>query len=202
MGLGLASKDNTGATVLQVLDLGMPENDVNFNQVGALVTQRRKNPTAYDVRHGTILKPWMRRYAHWLFNCPTEPSVVEKRVKAQMLAGASLSPHVMKLLHPTKGRPDFVDYFKRISEGPLQAADAEFVSDLPYYIQTHKEATENLVKTEQWKEVATMTRPAFDRIAPKNNLAAAATVVTVNISEKQAKGLEAEAIVVEATPIE
>jgi hypothetical protein len=180
----------------------MPEPDVNLYQNGQLVTQRRKNPTAFELRHGTVLKPWMRRYAHWLFNCAVEPSVTEKRVKAQMLAGASLSPNVMKLLHPTRGRPDFVDYFVRISEGPLQAADAEFVSDLPYYIQTHKQATEALVTAGDFKEVATFTRPALERINPKNNAAATAAVVTVNISAKQLAGIEAEAIVVEATPIE
>lgn len=201
MGLGLPL-NITVAILASRCYLWLMPDDVNLYQNGQLVVQRRRNPVAFDIRHGTILKPWMRRYAHWLFNCPTEPSVTEKRVKAQMLAGASLSPHVMKLLHPTKGRPDFVAYFEKISEGPLQAADAEFVSDLPYYIQTHKQATEALVTAGDYKEVATFTRPALERISPKNNAAVAAQQITVNISAKQLAGIDAEAITVEATPLE
>lgn len=177
----------------------MTENEALLRSNGALVVQRRKNPAAFSVRHADRLHPWMIRFAHWLVNQPKRPKVTEQRVKAQTLAGYALTTGVINIL---KARPDFVAYCEKISESALAEAKAMFENDYPRYVELHKESAEALFKNEEFKAVADFTKPALERIAPRRDDTAQPTVVTVNISAKQLEGIETEAIVVEAVPID
>src|SRR5512135_3116440 len=188
----------------------MPEDDVNFNQNAALLVAKRKNPATYAVRHDPYLPPWAVKYALWLVQTPRlgrlhggprdgfGATATERRVKLQLLTKSDWPPVAIKALHR---RPDFQELLAKLTSINAEAVRQALVANGYRYVEVLEESVEELRKGEDWKTAGELSLKAINQILPKGPDVAAATAITVNISAKQLEGIEAEAIVVEATPL-
>lgn len=187
------------------------ETEINFSQNAALLQAKRKNPATFAARHDAFLPPWAVKYALWLVQSvpaagplrsrPRDgfgASDTERRMKLQSLTHADWNAHALKALHR---RADFQELLGKLTSINAEAVRQALVANGYRYVEVLEESVEELRKGEDWKTAGELSLKAINQILPKGPDVAAATAITVNISAKQLEGIEAEAIVVEATPL-
>lgn len=156
-------------------------------------SRARTRATGNAIVYGEVLRPWMCAYAEWLILETAEaPTRLERRMKANSLARASLTDRHLKALH---GRPDFQEYCGELQRGPLEAARAKFRSRFPEYVDAHYEALQLARADGDHRGVAQIAEAALERIMPKKAEVAAATQVNITLSPEQVAGFASEYVV-------
>jgi len=175
--------------------------DLTPNQVGKWASLRHSKALGFDARFSPKLKAWMLRYAQYIASDPRPrgPTRTERRVFIQNNTGQSITNMNVKAL---EAREDFQAYLAQIEEGPIAEAKARYEGDYPFYVDALKTATQKSLANEDYRQVTEAAKMAIQRIAPVADEKVQATQVTINLSAKQLEGIDAQAIVVEATPVE
>jgi hypothetical protein len=169
-------------------------------QVGSLVRHdpRRPNPVNRDIRHGTILSLWMKR---WLLRYVENPgwTAVERHKAMQWECKHEVTFQAPEWLLK---REDARAYVDQISAGPLAVARAKAEAALPTLIDIHVDAAQAALAERKLGIIPQYTLPAWDRVMPVNKGPQVATQVTVMLGARQRQALEVEAVpIIEAEAI-
>ena len=188
------------------------ETPVNFNQNAALAMARRRNPVTFAARHDPYLPPWAVKYALWLVDSVPQPgtfrkrprdgfgaSDTERRMKLQSLTRAEWNGSAIKALHR---RADFHELLGKLTGARQAAVRAALEANGFRYVEILEKSADALLEGGDYKNAGELAMKAINQILPKGPDVAAATAITVNISAKQLAGIDADAITVEATPLE
>ena len=157
-------------------------------QVGSLVRHdpRRPNPVNRDIRHGTILNLWMKR---WLLRYVENPgwTAVERHKAMQWECKHEVTFQAPEWLLK---REDARAFIEQVSAGPLAIARAKAEASLPRLIEIHLDSAEKALETGKIGIVPQFTLPAWERVMPVNKGPQVATQVVVQLGVRQAKALE------------
>ena len=150
---------------------------------------------------------WTLKFAGWLASAPYVVTKDEQVKVANAIANENLRPnqrpttvtwaHVRRL----RQRADWQEVVRKFEEGGMEAARQQLISDLPVYIEMHRQGAEMAVRQGDYRAIPQYTVPAIERAYPKRAEAVAPTQVAIVISAEQLKGFKeyaAPEVVVEA----
>lgn len=150
-----------------------------------------KAMTEFQALHGDLfdernpLQPWMKVYAVWVaskagYRTPrTEHERAATKACGYMISEAAL--------RNIRARKDFKAYVESLTADRVELAKQALQQDLPYYVETHKEATEKLMEAAKedprlYGKIAPLTSPMLDRAAPKREeRAPGQQIVVINL---------------------
>lgn len=149
------------------------------------------------------MQSWNYRFGQWLVEQAFPPSRKEQVEAATKLANAKLAegatPVVLNYstIARLKRREDWQEFVKTLEKRGMEAARAIFLKDAALYAESGTWALETAVAKEDYKAVAGMVLPVWDRAVPKKDeRAAQAPQIIINLGGAFAR------MVVDAPPQE